>query len=134
MFLSPGRDPVYAAVVMRSLRKVKATYSLVIIPDGIGHISHHFLCTLKLKQTVVLHGPVSEGYKMDFLAFPRELLNHMLREQKQPVFSLLSNRAFLLIGIIGAITWKPKEKSQWNPIRNNNNIEIHVVAKIAALH
>lgn len=135
MFLSPGRHPVYAAVVMRSLIKVKATYSLIIVPDGIGHICCHFLCTLKLKQNVVLHGAAAEGDKMNFLAFPRKLLNHILREHKQPFFPLLPNRAFLLIGIIEAITWKHKEKSQWNHIRNNNNnIEIHVVAKIPALH
>ena len=88
MFLSPGRHLVYAAVVLRSLRKVKATYSLIIVPDGIGYISHHFLCTLKLKQNIIPCGTVSEGNKMDFLAFPMELLNHILREHKHPFFSL----------------------------------------------
>lgn len=58
-FLSPGTYLVYtaAAVVSKSLRKLKATYSLIIVPDGIRHICHHFLCTLKLKQNIVLHGP-----------------------------------------------------------------------------
>ena len=44
-------------------RKVKATYSLIIIPDSIRHVCSHFLCTLKLKQNLVLHGPASEGQK-----------------------------------------------------------------------
>lgn len=49
-----------AAVALKSLRKVNATYSLIIVPDGIRHIGRHFFCTLKLKQNIALHGPASE--------------------------------------------------------------------------
>lgn len=91
-------------------RKVKATYSLIVIPDSVRHVCGHFLCTLKLKQNLVLHGPASEGgKKMDFLAFPREILQCVLRMHTWPFFSLLSTRAFLLIE---AITWQLKEEPQ----------------------
>lgn len=50
--------------------------------------------------------------KMDFLAFPRELLKHVLRMHTWPFFSLLSTHGFLLIE---AITWQLKEKSQVEP-------------------
>ena len=46
---------------------------------------------------------------MDFLAFPREILQHVLRMHTWPFFSLLSACAFLLIE---AITWQLKEKPQ----------------------
>ena len=91
-------------------RKVKATYSLIVIPDSVRHVCGHFLCTLKLKQNLVFLGPASEGEKkMDFLAFPRETFKHVLRMHTWPFFSLLSTRAFHLIE---AITWQLKEKPQ----------------------
>lgn len=94
---------------LEELRKVKATYSLIIVPDSIRHICRHFLCTLKLKQNIVLCDSASEGDKMDFLALPREFLNRILREHKWPFFSLLSNRAFLLTGITEAIICNTRE-------------------------
>lgn len=49
-------------------RKVKATYSLIVIPDSVRHVCGHFLCTLKLKQNLVLHGPASEGEKKKWIS------------------------------------------------------------------
>lgn len=36
----------------------------------VRHVCGHFLCTLKLKQNLVLHGPASEGEKNGFLSIP----------------------------------------------------------------
>ena len=89
------------------LRKSCATYSLIIVPDGIRHIGHHFLCSLKLKQNSDLHGPAAERSKVNVLAF---FTMRILREHKWPLLALLSNRAFLVTGIIEAITQQPKKK------------------------
>lgn len=48
-FSAPEGPPLYAAApVVVSLRKLLATYGLIVIPDGVGYIGFHFYCTLKL--------------------------------------------------------------------------------------
>lgn len=123
-----------AAVVLKSLRKVSATYSLIIIPDSIRHIGHHFFCTLKWKQNILLHGPASERDQIHFPAFPRELLYHISRVNKWHFLALLSNHAFLLMGIMNTITEQQQEKILSGTTLRIMTILKHAVVKIPALH
>lgn len=59
--LSSRGAPLYAAAaVVVSLRKVPATYGLIVIPDGIRYIGFHFYCTLKLnlKNIILMTQPL----------------------------------------------------------------------------